>query len=232
MNKKSIAIIPARGGSKRIPRKNIKEFSGKPMIAWSIEAAIQSGCFEQIIVSTDDQEIAAIAKSYGASVPFIRPAELSDDFTPTIPVIKHAILMAEKELETIDFACCIYATAPFLKPQYIQHAFKIITEQQRNYVFSACQLPAPAERTFKANHDGGVSMLFPEHFKTRSQDLTPTYYDAAQLYWGTRLAWIDEIPVFSENSQFIELPASCVQDFDTLEDWDLGVIKHKMLSTT
>lgn len=226
----TIAVIPARGGSKRIPRKNIKEFSDKPMIAWSIQAAIQANCFDHIIVSTDDQEIADIANSYGAETPFMRPKELSDDFTATVPVIKHAIkASAQHYQKEIAHCCCIYATAPFLAPQNIQRAYEALKRNHRDYVFSACALPAPVERTFQEKKDGGIKMLFPEHFNTRSQDLPTTFYDAAQFYWGRAEAWSAEIPVFSSNSECIQLPAEEVQDFDTLEDWRVGELKFELL---
>lgn len=225
----TIAVIPARGGSKRIPRKNILEFSGQPMIAWSIQAAIQANCFDHIIVSTDDEEIADIAKKYGAEVPFLRPKALSDDFTATVPVIKHAINACEQHyLTEIAQCCCIYATAPFLDPKKIQLGHNILKDNQRDYVFSACPLPAPVERTFQTERTGGVKMLFPEHFSTRSQDLPITFYDAAQFYWGTSQAWTEEIPVFSQNAECIPLPADEVQDFDTLEDWRLGELKFEL----
>ena len=215
----NIAIIPARGGSKRIPRKNIKLFFGKPMIAWSIEAAKASGCFDRIVVSTDDDEIAEIAKRYGAEVPFMRPAELSNDFAGTTPVVKHAIETLLAQGGTLNDVCCIYATAPFVTAEDIRQAFEKLVANNCNYVFSATSFPFPIQRALKVSERGYVEMFQPENFAKRSQDLEESFHDAGQFYWGTVKAWVDESLIFGHNSMAHILPRYRVQDIDTPEDW-------------
>ena len=214
-----VAIIPARGGSKRIPRKNIKEFCGKPMIAWSIKAAKASNCFDKIIVSTDDQEIADVAQEWGAEVPFIRPEELSDDHTGTVPVIRHAIQWLEKCEDKVSYACCIYATAPFLVARDLQVGWEAINGGDCDYAFSVTTFPFPIQRAITVTKHGRVAMVRPEHSLTRSQDLTETWHDAGQFYWGTSEAWCEGRPIFGEGAIPIKLPRHRVQDIDTLEDW-------------
>ena len=223
----NIAVIPARGGSKRIPRKNIKEFCGKPMIAYSIEAARKSECFDKIIVSTDDEEIAEVAKRYGAEVPFMRPLELSDDFTPTIPVIAHAIDNCGEILKDIKAVCCIYATAPFVNATYIQKAYEKLLTCKASYCFSATTFPFPIQRAFKM--DNGVEMFYPEYFNTRSQDLEEAYHDAGQFYWGTPNAWRTNEIIFAPHSEAVILPRYLVQDIDTMEDWQRAELMYKAL---
>ena len=215
----NVAIIPARGGSKRIPRKNIKDFCGKPMIAWSIEAAKASGCFDKIIVSTDDQEIATIAQQWGAEVPFLRPPELSDDYTGTIPVIRHAIQWLEAHEGKVDYACCIYATAPFVSAQDLQAGWSLINGSEHDYAFSVTSYAFPIQRAIRINEQGRVAMFNPEHFMTRSQDLEEAWHDAGQFYWGTAEAWCEERAIFGEGSIAVKLPRHRVQDIDTSEDW-------------
>jgi len=215
----NIAIIPARGGSKRIPRKNIKLFFGKPMIAWSIEAAKASGCFDRIVVSTDDDEIAEIAKRYGAEVPFMRPAELSNDFAGTTPVVKHAIETLLAQGGTLNDVCCIYATAPFVTAEDIRQSFEKLVANNCNYVFSATSFPFPIQRALKVSERGYVEMFQPENFAKRSQDLEESFHDAGQFYWGTVKAWVDESLIFGHNSMAHILPRYRVQDIDTPEDW-------------
>lgn len=222
-----VAIIPARGGSKRIPRKNIKMFYGKPMIAYSIETAKNSGLFDKIIVSTDDNEIADVARSYGAEVPFIRPKELSDDHTGTTPVIAHAIGMLEKEGCKIDIACCIYATAPFVQPEFLCAGYEKLMSQKWAYTFSATSYPFPIFRAIQCNRDESVEMFWPEHLATRSQDLPEAYHDAGQFYWGTSEAWLHELPIFASHSSMIVLPRHMVQDIDTLEDWKRAELMYR-----
>lgn len=223
-----IAIIPARGGSKRIPRKNIKDFCGKPMIAYSIEAALESKLFDRIIVSTDDEEIADVAKSYGAEIPFIRPAELSDDYTATIPVIAHAIKELQKE-GPIEIACCIYATAPFIQVKYLQEAYQLLIETQSAYSFSATSFPFPIQRAIKLDSQHHVEMFQPEHFNTRSQDLEEAYHDAGQFYFGTAEAWLNNEIFFAKHSSAVVLPRHLVQDIDTLEDFNRAELMYKVL---
>lgn len=214
-----LAVIPARGGSKRIPRKNIKSFCGKPMIAWSIEAAQESACFDRIIVSTDDVEIADIARDCGAEVPFMRPAELSDDHTGTIPVIAHAIKQQQQREEAPTAVCCIYATAPFVRAEDLRHGLEVLEQNACDYAFSVTSFASPIQRAIRINKAGRTEMIYPEHFNTRSQDLEEAYHDAGQFYWGRAAAWLAGTPVFSQGAIPIILSRSCVQDVDTLEDW-------------
>ena len=215
-----IAVIPARGGSKRIPRKNIRPFGGKPMIAWSIEAALQSGCFDQVIVSTDDTEIAEVARTYGAAVPFMRPAELSDDHTGTIPVIRHAIEWFKQQGAVPGKVCCIYATAPFVRGENIQKGLDILDSTGSDYAFSVTSYAFPIQRALRLTAAGRVEMFHPEHFNTRSQDLEEGYHDAGQFYWGRSSAWLAGKPIFSPDAAPVMLPRHRVQDIDTPEDWE------------
>lgn len=213
-----IAIIPARGGSKRIPGKNIREFCGKPMIAWSIRAALDSMCFDRVIVSTDDNKIANIARNHGAEVPFQRPAELSDDHVGTTPVMRHAIEWLDKIGEQSDLACCIYATAPFISAASIRQGYKAMKANNCEFAFSVTRFLYPIERAL-LQKNGRVEMINPKTFNTRSQDLEERFHDAGQFYWGTRQAWLSEKEVLNSDSMPINLASHLVQDIDTLEDW-------------
>lgn len=214
-----LAVIPARGGSKRIPRKNIKEFCGKPIIAWSIEAALKSGCFDRVIVSTDDPEIAATAQSWGVEVPFIRPAELADDYSGTIPVIAHAVDWYQQQGVNPEHVCCVYATAPFVRAQDLRMGLNILMEKGCNYAFAVTRYSFPIQRAIRITADGRVEMFHPEHFNTRSQDLEEAYHDAGQFYWGRAAAWQTGKAVFSPDASPVILPNERVQDIDTPEDW-------------
>lgn len=214
-----LAIIPARGGSKRIPRKNIKPFCGKPMIAWSIEAALESGCFDRVIVSTDDDEIAEVAHQYGAEVPFMRPLELSDDHTGTIPVIRHAIETINSQGRAVEQACCLYATAPFIQAEDLRRGLEILQGSGGDYAFSVTSYAFPIQRAIRLTPEGRVEMFNPEHFNTRSQDLEEAYHDAGQFYWGRADAWLQGKMIFSPASLPVMLPRHRVQDIDTPEDW-------------
>lgn len=215
-----LAVIPARGGSKRIPRKNIRPFAGKPMIGWSIEAARASGLFDRILVTTDDAEIVRIATDFGAEAPFRRPAELADDYTPTTPVIAHAIEWQAAHGPTPAQVCCIYATAPFIQADDIRRGFDLLQDALCDYAFSVTSYPFPIQRALRVTSEGRVAMFQPEHFLTRSQDLEPAYHDAAQFYWGSAAAWLARRPLFGENSIPVILPSHRVQDIDTPEDWE------------
>ncbi|MCG6202438.1 pseudaminic acid cytidylyltransferase [Psychromonas antarctica] len=218
----NIAIIPARGGSKRILRKNIKLFLGKPIIAYSIEAAKQSGCFDKIIVSTDDQEIANVALQYGAEVPFVRPANIADDYATTIDVIQHALSSCEKLNWDIELACCIYATAPFITPESLQKGLKLLEAENLEYVFSATSFAFPIQRAITLDEQGAVSMFYPEYANTRSQDLQEAFHDAGQFYWGKAKAFREGKAIFSEHSKVVLLPRIRALDIDTPEDWELA----------
>lgn len=226
---KSIAIIPARGGSKRIPRKNIKDFFGKPLIAYSIKTALESNLFEKVVVTTDDTEIAKIAKEYGAEVPFIRPAELSDDFSGTGDVINHAINYLKEKGEEYDYACTIYATAPLLQSKYLIEGFDKLKNSDAINTFSSTSMPFPIQRTFKIDANGRCEMFTPQHYMTRSQDLEEAYQDAGQFYWSKLDKTSTEI-MFGKDSIPIVLPRHLVQDIDTLEDWARAELMYEVLN--
>jgi pseudaminic acid cytidylyltransferase len=213
-----LAVIPARGGSKRIPRKNIKPFVGKPIIAWSIAAALQSGCFDRVVVSTDDEEIAAVARACGAEVPFMRPAALADDHAGTLAVMRHAVDACAVDRAT-GRACCIYATAPFLLAEDLRRGLEILEQSGADYAFSVTSFAFPIQRALRMTPQGRVEMFNPEHFATRSQDLEEAWHDAGQFYWGRAAAWLDEAPLFGPGSAPVMLPRHRVQDIDTPEDW-------------
>lgn len=219
MDAKTIAVIPARGGSKRIPRKNIKPFCGKPMIAYSIEAAIRAGIFDEIIVSTDDEEIADIAKNAGASVPFMRPKELSDDYTATGAVVEHAIKFLQARGDRIKFVCTIYATAPLIDEFYIKLGLEKLRASNAKNAFSCTSMPFPIWRTFKIAKDGRCDMFWRENFAKRSQDLEEAYQDAGQFYWTNLDASSSDEIFFGRDSIAIVLPRHLVQDIDTPQDW-------------
>jgi pseudaminic acid cytidylyltransferase len=224
----NLCVIPARGGSKRIPRKNIREFCGKPMIAWSIEAAKKSRIFDAIIVSTDDDEIAAVAESCGAMVPFFRPKELSDDHTPTLPVIAHAIQKWETMQPAPSFVCCIYATAPLIDPENIKGAYETTVKGKWNYVFSATSFPYPVFRAIRLDESHAVHLVFPENLNKRSQDFPEIWHDAGQFYWGRRNAWIQAIPILGQTSTIHPIPRWQVQDIDSFEDWENAELLKKI----
>ncbi|KYK46045.1 pseudaminic acid cytidylyltransferase [Bradyrhizobium liaoningense] len=225
-----IAVIPARGGSKRIPRKNIRPFCGKPIISYSIDAARQSGLFDEIVVSTDDEEIAAVSRQLGATTPFVRPREIADDFTGTNAVVKHAVAWFLERGNQISHACCIYATAPLIQPRYLREGHDALTRSDAAFAFSVTSYAFPIQRAVRITTSGRVDALYPEHRLTRSQDLEPAYHDAGQFYWGTRDAFRDDVPLFSERSIGIVLPRKYVQDIDTLEDWEQAEYMFRAIS--
>jgi pseudaminic acid cytidylyltransferase len=227
-----VAMIPARGGSKRIPRKNIKLFHGKPIIAYSIEAALKSGLFDEVIVSTDDEEIASVAKQYGAKVPFIRPEKLSDDYATTVEVIKHTLNWYSEHSKDISVICCVYATAPFIKKSVITEGYKAITEKGYQFSFVATEFPFPIQRAIKVTEQGAVSMFCPETMNTRSQDLEKSYHDVGQLYWGHAQAFLDNRPLYSPDACAVIIPASDARDIDTPEDWQFAEILYQALYLT
>ena len=214
-----LAVIPARGGSKRIPRKNVRTFCGKPMIAWSIETARMSGCFDRIVVSTDDREIAEVARSFGAEVPFLRPDELADDHTGTIPVIAHAIEWHREHDLMPDQVCCIYATAPFMTASDLIVALETLVRENSEYVFPVASYEFPIQRAIRLNVDGRAEMFCPGQFATRSQDLEEAFHDAGQFYWGRASAGMDGKPIFSAIATPLILPRHRVLDIDTPDDW-------------
>ena len=212
----NIAIIPARGGSKRIPRKNLAPFDGVPMIVRSIRTALDSGLFDQVVVSTDDEEIAEVARAHGADVPFLRPADLADDFTGTAAVIVHAL----QQLPAFDYACCVYATAPLLQARYLRQGYELLAQHpEKSFAFSVCNFGFPVQRALTLDGQGALTALYPEFRNTRSQDLPEALQDAGQFYWGRTDAWLRGEVVYSPASLPVILPRHLVQDIDTPEDW-------------
>lgn len=215
----NIAVIPARGGSKRIPRKNIKAFGGKPMIAYAITAAKNSGLFDHVLVSTDDAEIASIANTWGAETPFVRPAELANDFTATVPVVAHAIQAGEELGWSFDNVCCIYPGVPFIEVEDLQGAFKHFKVGSADYCFPVAEFPSAIQRALKRSSDGVMQPFYPEFQLTRTQDLEPAYFDAGQFYWGNKMAWLSNPRIHSSGIGYV-IPSWRVVDIDTPEDWE------------
>ncbi len=228
MNHSAIAIIPARGGSKRIPRKNIRPFAGKPIIAYSIEAALKSGLFDVVMVSTDDEEIAQIARSYGAEVPFMRSPENSDDFATTREVI-HEVIATYKEKSGIEFhfTCCIYPTSPLIQPDQLQKGFAMLKQHNYTSVSPIVGFSYPIWRGLAIDENGKGSMIWPEHLNSRSQDLKQVYHDAGQWYWYNTSLYNNWI--WPDNTGFIILSEDEVQDIDSLTDWKIAEMKYKLL---
>jgi len=220
MTRGVVAIIPARGGSKRIVGKNLKAFRGEPIIVHSIRVALGSGLFERVIVSTDDPRIAEVALAHGAEVPFLRPAALADDHASTAAVIVHALETLAEQGHEVELACCIYATAPLLQSRFLRQGFDLLGEHPEcAYAFSVCGFGFPVQRALGLTAEGTLTALYPQYRDTRSQDLPPAFQDAGQFYWGRREAWLSGLAVFSEHSLPVILPRHLVQDIDTEEDW-------------
>jgi pseudaminic acid cytidylyltransferase len=215
----NIAVIPARGGSKRIPRKNIKLFHGLPVIAYAIKAAKESEIFDEVFVSTDDSEIAQIAESFGATVPWLRPKDLSDDYATTVSVMKDAVEKLKTNLIDLENICCIYPTTPLLKPSFISQGLQILEDGDWDYVLSASRAETPPERFFSLGANKRVEMHFPEHEVTRTQEFLTAYHDAGQFYFGRRSSWESGLQIFSSRSTIIEIPRELSVDIDTLDDW-------------
>ncbi|GAA4430941.1 pseudaminic acid cytidylyltransferase [Pontibacter saemangeumensis] len=225
---KRIAIIPARGGSKRIPRKNIRDFLGKPIIAYSIEAALESGLFEQVMVSTDDGEIAEVARRYGARVPFLRSTATSDDFATTAAVLTEVLLAYATSGETYDYGCCIYPTAPLVKTAFIRSAFELLTAKQYDSVFPVLRYGYPIWRSLRI--EGGKAVMnWPEHLGSRSQDLPTAFHDAGQFYWFSVKGFLEKQALFTDNTGAVELSELEVQDIDNLTDWKMAEMKYKLM---
>lgn len=228
MSISAVAIIPARGGSKRIPRKNIKNFHGYPMISYPIKVLQESGLFERIVVSTDDQEIGDIALQYGAEVPFIRPAELADDFVGTTAVVLHAVEWLIEHDQRPDYVCCAYPTSPFLASRFLHEGWDLVRSGKRVAVATA-SFPYPIQRSFKLLDNGGVAPFFPEYIPYRSQDLEPAYHDAGQFYWWDTAALFEGISGFSEDAAPVILPRYLVQDIDDEEDWQRAELMYRVV---
>lgn len=225
----NIAIITARGGSKRIPRKNIKDFLGFPIIKYSIEAALESGCFDEVMVSTDDEEIAAVARSFGAKVPFMRSAENANDFAGTAEVISEVVKEYRKQGKIFEFLCCIYPTAPFVSAEILRQAMSVLRETDADCVLPVVAYSYPIQRSLKIEN-GRVMMLWPENYAKRSQDLLPTYHDSGQFYCMKANSLLNQMKLFAEDTVPIVVPESQVQDIDNEEDWMIAEIKYQLLS--
>lgn len=224
-----LCVIPARGGSKRIPRKNIRPFAGRPMLAYSIQAARDCDLFDRIMVSTDDEEIAAVAVAEGAEIPFLRPPSLADDYTGTNAVTRHAIEWYRDAGLPPAYCCCIYATAPFLRGEDLRAGYERLVASGKSFVFAATRYPFPIQRAIRLNERGEVEAFHPEHRYTRSQDLEPAFHDAGQFYWGTAQAYLDEVTTFSAASLIVELPRYRVRDIDTEDDWEEAEVLYRLL---
>ena len=226
----NIAVIPARGGSKRIPRKNIKEFFGKPMIAYAITAAKETGVFDHIIVSTDDEEIAQIANQWGAETPFVRPFELANDYTATVPVIGHAIEACRALGWKFDNVCCIYPCVPFIRIDELIGALGRLAESKADYCFPVTEYPSAIQRALKLLSDGKTQPFYPEFERRRTQDLEPAYYDVGQFYWGKADAWLSNPNIYSSGLGYT-IPNSRVVDIDTLDDWLRAELIYQSVTT-
>ena len=215
----NVAIIPARAGSKRIPKKNIKKFQGKPIFYWPLIAAKKTNLFDKIILSTDSKSIAKIGKKYNMDVPFLRPKNISGDHASTSSVISHAIRWLRNNNVNPKFICCIYPTAAYLNPKDLITGYKKIKKNKWDYVFSGGKFNSSIFRSFKKNRFNGLKMLFSKYYKKRTQDIFDTYHDAGQFYWGRSESWLKEKPIFAKNSTIVEIPTWRIHDIDTIEDW-------------
>ena len=224
----SLCVIPARGGSKRIPRKNIRIFNGKPMIVYAIELARDSGLFEHIVVSTDDEETAQVAREFGAKTPFIRSAALADDYSPTAPVVADAIVRCEALGWSIDKVCCIYPCVPLVQVSDLQEAFRLLESHDADYLFPIVEFPAAIQRALRLGNNGWVQPFSPNYELVRTQDLEPAFHDAGQFYWGKRNSWIDNPLIHSSGAGFV-LPRTRVVDIDTDADWALAELIHQVI---
>lgn len=224
---KNLCIIPARGGSKRIPRKNIKPFMGKPIMAYSIEAALKSGLFDEVMVSTDDKEFAEVAVSNGASVPFLRSEATSNDYATTVDVLLEVIEKYKQLGKVFDTVCCLYSTAPFVTPERLKEAYGILSEQI-DCCFTIVEYSYPIQRSLRINESGLVEMKYPEFLKSRTQDIEKVYHDAGQFYFVKTSVLFEEKTVWCKHTAPLVLSELEVQDLDTLTDWQLAEMKYKL----
>jgi pseudaminic acid cytidylyltransferase len=224
-----VAVIPARGGSKRIPRKNIREFAGKPMIAHAIEAALSSAMFQHVVVSTDDDEIAEIALKWGAEVPFRRPPELADDFTPTVPVINHAVEACRQIGWNIEYACCIYPGVPFIQVDDIRGAFDLLISSGAAYSFPVTEFPSAIQRALRRSPEGRMSPFEPKYELVRTQDLEPAFHDVGQFYWASGETWKNNNKIHS-TSAGLPIPGWRVVDIDTPADWERAELLYSAIN--
>lgn len=225
---KNLCIIPARGGSKRIPRKNIKPFQGKPIMAYSIDAALKSGIFDEVMVSTDDEEFAEVAQKFGASVPFLRSDATANDYATTVDVLLEVVDTYRKQGKEFDTVCCLYSTAPFVTPERLKEAFGKLSDKVDG-CFTIVEYSYPIQRSLKINESGLVEMKYPEHFKSRTQDLEKIYHDAGQFYFVKTSTLIQEKTAWCKRAMPLVLSELEVQDLDTKTDWALAEIKYKLI---
>lgn len=226
----AVAIITARGGSKRIPRKNIKPFLGKPIIAYSIEAALKSRCFDEVMVSTDDVEIAEIAKKFGANVPFMRSSKNSDDYSTTADVLKEVLLNYQARDRQFDSFCCVYPTAPFVSACRLQEAMTLLLHEDADCVLPIVKYSYPIQRSLKINADGQAEMLWPENYLARSQDLTPVYHDCGQFYCMKTSSLLSQMKLFTKKTIPVVISECEVQDIDNEDDWKIAEMKYSVLN--
>jgi N-acylneuraminate cytidylyltransferase len=224
-----IAVIPARGGSKRIPGKNSKNFAGKPMIAYAISAALDSNLFSHVVVSTDDKNIASIALDFGAEVPFMRPSDLSGDETPTVPVVVHAIVELRKAGWNFDTVCCVYPCVPFLLPQDLMLSHDLFISSKRDFCFPVLEYQSPIQRALSLDADGDIAPFFPEAELIRTQDLQKSFHDAGQFYWGSTNAWETNTKIHSNATGFVMSSERAI-DIDTPEDWARAELLAKVMN--
>lgn len=224
----NVAIITARGGSKRIPRKNIMNFCGKPIIAYSIEAALQSGCFDEVMVSTDDEEIAAIAREYGAKVPFMRSEKTSNDYATTVDVLMEVLTEYKNRGQEFEYLCCIYPTAPFVTGNKLKKAMDIMKETDSDSLVPIVQYGFPPQRCFVVNN-GNVSYKWPEYMMTRSQDLEPFYHDCGQFYCMNSERFMATKKVYTDKTYAFVCSELEVQDIDNMVDWQIAEMKYKLM---
>ncbi len=222
-----LAIIPARGGSKRIPHKNIKNFLGKPIISYSIQSALDSNCFDEVMVSTDDPEIADIAKKYGAQVPFLRSEENSGDFATTAQAIEEVLYQYKKAGKEIQYFCCLYPTAPLINKEILKESFSLFNQEEWDALISICRFSYPIQRALISD-EKGVRFAEPQFSQTRSQDLEERFHDAGAFYWGKTTTFLKEKTLFPKKTRGFELSELNVQDIDTLNDWALAELKFKL----
>lgn len=225
---RSVAIITARGGSKRIPRKNIRDFLGKPIIAYSIAAALEAACFDEVMVSTDDREISEVAERFGAKVPFIRSTQLANDFATTADVLVEVLNEYRQRGEQFEYGCCIYPTAPFVTAEKLKSGLELLQKTGADTVLPVIRFSCQIQRALKIENNR-LYMIWPEHINSRSQDLMPAYHDSGQFYFFRVKRFLETHNLYGDYAIPIELPESEVQDIDTEEDWKIAELKYNIL---
>ena len=225
----NIAIIPARGGSKRIPHKNIRLFLGRPMISYVIEVALECDLFDYIVVSTDDDEIKSVSEKNGAIVPFIRPADISDDDTPTVPVISHAVKEIDRLYQHVEYACCIYPCSPLLLASDMVKAFNKLESTGEDFVYPVVEYPHPILRSMRQTENGKMEFIYPEHELTKTQELESAFHDAGQFYWGRAEAW-RELKKMHTDGLGMEIPSYRVVDIDNEDDWKRAELLSQLVT--